>query len=537
MDTLNTSKKIKSENASGNMHYTRSLNASFDGSGITMNINDIDYVRAPNHDGRMYKVVYPEKKFQRCGVNEVEEHECVLFRKMTYLETKSPNAIRDIINDKQFTFYAEHFFNPPYGCNPRTFGSKISDKLRFEISGNGLCGGMVGQKFNFSVQLCSSTCDNTIDPNTVIIQSRLVGDAIYSSINFQKTEKATSTQRSCCNHVKTFEFMVFDSGDYWLEIMASRVGTLLMNQLVYRGRLRVASKQPDSNVDPNKTLCQHSNHVGSMPSGRWLMGAAKLGFDQINDAFGYNNDYVWVPFDCYYRPILQRELRKCLEHRHINSFVFSGDSLGREMMSNTFQFIVGKNSSGVDGRKLKTNTIGKLQSGETTLWWVGGEFPSIKKIKEMKTNVFMWAPAVVMGLYHSQGKTDTLIKKYSDLMPTFSKTCRDANIDCYLFLNPTVQRHSVVLDDLHRKSITRSNVQEIINELKNIAQKLKISVIDASITTDARWLATWDGIHYTRGTYSDKDQSEFKDVYQWQGGVSWMNTLIFLNMVCNRNFV
>jgi hypothetical protein len=57
-------------------------------------------------------------------------------------------------------------------------------------------------------------------------------------------------------------------------------------------------------------------------------------------------------------------------------------------------------------------------------------------------------------------------------------------------------------------------------------------VLDAFATTDARWFASWDGLHYTfsaRGTSSPPTHWR----WQWQGGVSHSNTNILLNMLCN----
>ena len=61
------------------------------------------------------------------------------------------------------------------------------------------------------------------------------------------------------------------------------------------------------------------------------------------------------------------------------------------------------------------------------------------------------------------------------------------------FINPTVQHSSLYLDAVRRPFITRENVRIITAALR----LLVVRVVDAEMTTDARWLATHDGIHYT----------------------------------------
>ena len=62
-----------------------------------------------------------------------------------------------------------------------------------------------------------------------------------------------------------------------------------------------------------------------------------------------------------------------------------------------------------------------------------------------------------------------------------------------LYINPTVQHSSLYLDAVRRPFITRENVRIITAALR----LLVVRVVDAEMTTDARWLATHDGIHYT----------------------------------------
>jgi hypothetical protein len=271
---------------------------------------------------------------ERCGINEVEGHTCVLPRdvpgrtldpalqdqKASFRATRSVAAVRKLTGNPNVTYYIENI-HPPQSCNPTTFGSLVGVH-RFKFQGRGLCGGNVGTKAAFSVLMCSDSCDGALMPGThgVIISARLVGKSIYSTI----ARPGVEMKDPCCVHLNVFEYTVFDPGVYWLEVMVSRVGSTLRNQLVYRGRLQVAPGIDAADAAPRPAaggsdLCRAKDHVGGVPDGRWIR---TTGFDQVNDAFHYNQDRVWQPYDCSYRQLSQRALEQCFERRGLRSIGF-----------------------------------------------------------------------------------------------------------------------------------------------------------------------------------------------------------------------
>eukprot|EP00966_Prymnesium_polylepis_P102121 2365097-Prymnesium_polylepis.1 len=69
------------------------------------------------------------------------------------------------------------------------------------------------------------------------------------------------------------------------------------------------------------------------------------------------------------------------------------------------------------------------------------------------------------------------------------------------------------------------------------ASRLGFPILDAYATTDSRWFASWDGLHYSftarAGSARRAPPAQQRYRWQWQGGVSYTNTLVLLNMLCN----
>merc|ERR1712113_180556 len=65
-----------------------------------------------------------------------------------------------------------------------------------------------------------------------------------------------------------------------------------------------------------------------------------------------------------------------------------------------------------------------------------------------------------------------------------------------------------------------------------LAEKLNIPVLDAAVRSDARWFSSHDGIHYSLSTGQGFREAGYS--VQWQGGVSHMNGMVLLNMLCTR---
>ena len=67
------------------------------------------------------------------------------------------------------------------------------------------------------------------------------------------------------------------------------------------------------------------------------------------------------------------------------------------------------------------------------------------------------------------------------------------------------------------------------------AESLGMPVLDAFWPSAARWFATWDGVHYTfSARVQDYPNKPF--AWQWQGGVSHTNLIVYLNVLCNNEW-
>lgn len=88
---------------------------------------------------------------------------------------------------------------------------------------------------------------------------------------------------------------------------------------------------------------QTAELVESARNAQFLWSDLPWSYKYITDWHGYSEDYlmdwVWTPLDCIHHLYSQSDLGECSVSCRTNQFLFSGDSMGREMYQNAVQFL------------------------------------------------------------------------------------------------------------------------------------------------------------------------------------------------------
>ena len=80
----------------------------------------------------------------------------------------------------------------------------------------------------------------------------------------------------------------------------------------------------------------------------------------------------------------------------------------------------------------------------------------------------------------------------------------------------------------------RHDMEYMTGAVKDTALANGLTILDTKVRSDPRWFSTHDGIHYTAYTGINPEGVDKEFTYQWTGGVSHMNVVVFTNMLCNR---
>jgi len=80
----------------------------------------------------------------------------------------------------------------------------------------------------------------------------------------------------------------------------------------------------------------------------------------------------------------------------------------------------------------------------------------------------------------------------------------------------------------------RHDMEYMTGAVKDAALANGLTILDTKVRSDPRWFSTHDGIHYTAFTGINPEGVDKEFTYQWTGGVSHMNVVVFTNMLCNR---
>lgn len=421
-------------------------------------------------------------EFSGCGMNEISNLTCSVYNMNASTNPKSISAILLFMNNKYLTHYAESEMSP-HTCNPASYGD--ARMVGIVVDGPALCGGMVDSPMQLWLE-------NTTRRVEAVV--RLSGPTIVPCPPTEQPLQWECTAR--------------DAGIYWLEVLVIRYGNERVNHLLYRGRLTITGEA--------KSL-PTSSCTGDEIGGRWVYTNST----EVSDPYGYNDGYEWVPWTCRYTLTLGKRLQDKLTERRIRRIGFSGDSLGREMMSNTL--IALQERAEFDGRAFKPDTEGKLTAGDSLelLWQSSPE-------KE-KLDVFVYTPAVIMGMY-SHFSPDVLARSVARDLDRLQAICKQQDTHLIYYVNPAVQHASLRLTSEQSQNITRSNVLSVIKRGRSHAVDIGVDILDGSAMTLARWYASHDGIHYTWHVGRGHGVNAL-NMPQWVGGVSWMITQILLNRI------
>ena len=479
--------------------------------------------------------------------------------------------------------YKEHAYDL---CNPATFGPTLkvnvtsietfggdgatleSDaanrtypvELALAFSGEGLHGGRGRRHVQVHVELrhlspswrllaFSRTLPTLSEGHLSIgMSARLVGPTIVAA-----SPKGAPQQSRC--HIKLlcpwccrerltfdFEYIAEDAGTYLFEVLLTHVLGQPVNHLALR-TLAVVPQPPDNESrSASSRPCTHGHSVG-----RWmLLGAGAHGDELLDDRVGYNKGYRWTPFSCRYRRYTRLRFTQCLRRCRYRNIGFSGDSIGREQLTGLLQTLQGPNAS-IDGRAFKRQSnemVLQPDNSSLTLRLLWNAAPPFAPNGGL--DVFVCVPLIVTLLAEGMSidrATGWLALRLVELR----QKCSAHRLVCIYVTPPAVQR-TPVLDafspgaryghTLAMRNVTRHHVRAVSSILTKLARRLGFYLVDAYQITDARWFASWDGVHYLLSSrHADVAPSYAQLKYEWQGGVAHTVTTVLMNTLCNRCLV
>lgn len=365
-------------------------------------------------------------------------------------------------------------------------------------------------------------------PTTIqaTIHARLVGPSIVPAI-----------QTSSTNNSIVFNYTVLYPGLYWIEVTVLQLGTTVLNHLLHRSRINILSRSkpttltpapPTINISSTPTmLCTQKDILQSNARGIWLY----TNQSSVTDLVGFNQGYEWiVPNLCKFQMFTAENLQTNFFKSNIQNIGFSGDSIGRELLSNVVDLMETKESGAnvtfsvkyqeIDGRKFKHIHSNQIQmNANVTFYW--------NQNVTKGTDVYIYSPPTLMDLLDKNGDVDFLQQKYVQNLKELYKQCQLFDVQLIFYANPMVQHRSMLLTREYDLIINTAKVNNITNALIDECNKLNISILNGMAMTEARWFASHDGMHY------NKYVSAYDGVHDvgWQGGVSRMITHVFLTMI------
>ena len=415
-------------------------------------------------------------------------------------------------------------------CNPATFGPVIElprhlgGTATVQFSGAGLCGGTADESASFSVWLQVTVGAGPLPTAPLAIRARLVGPTIVAATH-TFAHQSRCRAGSCVHTLRAdFQYTVpsQDAGAYLLEVFVAKVLTHPLKQLVFRGgaTIRLAStstlhvrRTPHARSPPQ--LCSTATRPGRwvrMHEGAQGGRAAYV----VNDALRFNRGYWWQPYDCSYRAYAPMEIRQCLHAAGVSRLGFSGDSLGREPFANFAQLLMGGNASLLDGRRFKGKDSGAVDVGrDVSLLWN----PPIQSV-----DAFLISTGVVMMLFNLRNSANQVaeaIKAINQQTSVYARDCAQHGVLCIFQANPAIAHGD-----------NAAELDLVVRATRAHAESLGLPILDSYEPALSRWFATHDGVHYTfSARVVEYPDPPFR--WQWQGGVSHMNTMVYVNLLCN----
>ena len=329
------------------------------------------------------------------------------------------------------------------------------------------------------------------------------------------------------------EYTVLENGCFYLQI-----------RVAWHGAEYLGHDLPDTTVCFRHTakcpapvrLCSRQDFLsGAVYDGRWVPESVlhrssvfyPNSFGFVHDECGFNT-LVWAPRTCLLRSYDATAVRDCLGRRGSGSRrigISMGDSIPREQYTNLIQLLAGSACFTLDGRVL---ACGMGYCTHDTMYRVGEvEVIHVRDVASADVDVMLLALPVARTLAGlDPGNAASLVGAARGLL----EQCHARNTSyaggCFFFMNSA--NHRPREDAMFAASLNGRAVRQLRDELWGIIRTEfpSVPVIDAYALSASRWYASWDGIHHTR---SIDNFTEERFSCQWQGGVSAMTTLTFLN--------
>jgi hypothetical protein len=488
-------------------------------------------------------------------------------------------------------------------CVPTTYGPRVmvtlagkEHALPVRVRGTGMCSAQVGVQGTFHVVVelpasLGSAAPLPSSPFPVAAEARLVGPSIVAaSPTYHDDGKgcraADGASRACSRRLSVaFSYTVHEPGAYLLEVMLLHVAAKDMLHLAYRGGVTIRTGEgggepprgepaaagggsggratplsgkrplepPPRDKAAKKPLCVRGDEPG-----RWVRkpygegggsgGAHSRPPPLYNDALYYNRGYWWEPYNCRYRAFSPVEIDRCFRKHGWTNFGFSGDSLGREPMSNLIQALQGDDAMMLDGRQYKVSSSGQMavafhlngskarggraSAGEGAAASAAASHsiqttwnPSTVQMYRLSAFLFSPFPVQRFGqLTDRRASVSSVVAAMKDQTSVAFRACQAAKLPCVFLSNPAVHR-----------GVRSREIAAAVEAAARYAESLGMPVLDAHGPSAARWFATWDGVHYTFSARV-QDYPDKPFAWQWQGGVSHTNLIVYLNVLCNNEW-
>jgi hypothetical protein len=324
-----------------------------------------------------------------------------------------------------------------------------------------------------------------------------------------------------------------------------------LDRIVYNASIFV-SEDPHIISPTLKRLCTKTSEI---QRGRWVrvprtsshcppdvcVGSQK-GIDWITDKFNFNERFVWSPIDCNLRLFTAEDVGTCFKRKNYSSVAFTGDSLVREHFQNLLALALPSQSIKLE--KLKEDSasvVVQLPNGYSTRidYYViprqwnrkSRNIPHPVDVKSFSLHLFCVHALRLQASCAADASLAATISSWFDstwsrIRPSSSSgkdTTRGTSGRVFYFQAEdirvqrlalrsgaaqnvssiacmTVERHRVVREALlaRLQSLSSHNTSAGRGKLPAAADlELFERYVDGWTLTQARWEASWDGIHYS----------------------------------------
>lgn len=378
----------------------------------------------------------------------------------------------------------------------------------FRFAGAGLQSGEIGTPGWFSAAVVGRSCAphwvlkaRLVGPAIVLVQCKRVGGQCEWRCEYkaadagayrvevvlhQHGDRALPVDKDLkqngqhCHSRAAIKQRVWEScegGDEW-----ARRPLFAAEYLLNRSSLLISVASSPPPPPPPTPLCPRANHAG-----RWLRlaspahaaalnGSAFSGsnLDFVLDEVGLNRGWIWAPYDCHYHLYTPQEFEACVGEEYSGIVIEAeGDSLIREVLEGLVQLL--RIGDLTNGQKIKPRR--RFEIDRRLRWdWLEAAAPS---------DAFLAGPSAVLTPYRAGGFAG-LDASLSEHVTAVIAACQwDARACGYVF---PAALHTHVFGGW------RAFADRLERRLRD--DGVWDHVIDTRATTEARWDASFDGVHY-----------------------------------------